>query len=154
MGRLEQLTDHRLLRSSLWETSPVNCPRGSPLFINAVVGLIPRADETPESLLGKLQAIERAFGRRPKRRPNEARHLDLDLIVFKGETRAGPRLMLPHPRAHLRRFVLQPLAEIAPALVLPGQSKTVAELLTALDSEEVVRRLGAKCRPSWNPVGA
>jgi 2-amino-4-hydroxy-6-hydroxymethyldihydropteridine diphosphokinase len=65
----------------------------------------------------------------------------LDLIAFGSETRNTPGLLLPHPRAHLRRFVLQPLGEIAPELVLPGQTKTVARLLTELPAgEEAVRR--------------
>ena len=98
-------------------------------------------DETPESLLEKLQELEREFGRKPKTVLNEPRPLDLDLIAFGDETRNGPELILPHPRAHRRRFVLQPLSEIAPDLILPGQGKTVAELLAELPSGEAVKRL-------------
>lgn len=130
--RLQSLSQAPLLKSSLRETPPVDCPAGSPPFVNAVVGLTPAAHETPESLLAKLQSIERAFGRKPKTILNEPRPLDLDLIAFGSQTRAGPDLILPHPRAHLRRFVLEPLAEIAPELVLPGQSKSVVEILRAL----------------------
>jgi 2-amino-4-hydroxy-6-hydroxymethyldihydropteridine diphosphokinase len=72
---------------------------------------------------------------------NEPRPLDLDLIVFWNEIRNSPDLILPHPRAHRRRFVLQPLSEIAPDLVLPGQGKTVAELLAELPAEETVTRI-------------
>jgi 2-amino-4-hydroxy-6-hydroxymethyldihydropteridine diphosphokinase len=72
---------------------------------------------------------------------NEARPLDLDLITFGGETRSSPDLTLPHPRAHLRRFVMEPLAEIAPELVLPGQKKTVRELLANLRTDEVLEKL-------------
>jgi 2-amino-4-hydroxy-6-hydroxymethyldihydropteridine diphosphokinase len=100
--------------------------------MNAVAGLIPKPGETPESLLVKLQRIEKRFGRQPKKVRNEPRSLDLDLIAFGGETRATRELTLPHPRAHLRRFVLQPLAEIASDLILPGQKKTVAQLLGEL----------------------
>ena len=102
------------------------------MFVNAVVGFMPREDETPESLLTKLQALQREFGRQPKKVLNEPRPLDLDLIAFGSESRATIELTLPHPRAHLRRFVLQPLSEIAPDLILPGQSKTVAQLLREL----------------------
>jgi len=65
----------------------------------------------------------------------------LDLIVFGNETRDTPELILPHPRAHLRRFVLQPLSEIAPELILPGQGTTVLELLAGLPNDETVTRL-------------
>ncbi len=140
--RIQTFSDAPLLKSSLWQSTPVECPPGSPLFVNAVVGLQPRAGETPESLLTKLQALEREFGRPPKIVLNEPRPLDLDMIAFGTETRSTPQLTLPHPRAHLRRFVLEPLDEIAPNLVLPGQSATVRELLEALQTDEVLARLG------------
>ncbi len=114
--KLTVFSDAPILRSSLWKTEPVDCPPGSPPFINAVVVLKPRAGETPESLLAKLQGLEREFGRRPKTIYNEPRPLDLDLISFRRETRNSPQLTLPHPRAHLREFVLGPLAEISPKL--------------------------------------
>jgi 2-amino-4-hydroxy-6-hydroxymethyldihydropteridine diphosphokinase len=132
MMRLQKLSTTPLIKSSLIETAPVDCPPGSPMFLNAVVGLTPRTGETPESLLAKLQALEKEFGRQPKKVLNEARPLDVDLIAFGNESRATASLTLPHPRAHLRKFVLQPLAEIAPDLVLPGQTKVVAELLKEL----------------------
>jgi len=135
MDRLEKLSRSPLLRSSLWQTSPVDCPPGSPPFLNAVVGLVPLAEETPESLLAKLQSLEKEFGRQPKRVPNEPRPLDLDLIAFGAQTRATAQLTLPHPRAPERRFVLQPLSEIAPGLVLPGQAGTVAQLLACLPTD-------------------
>jgi 2-amino-4-hydroxy-6-hydroxymethyldihydropteridine diphosphokinase len=133
MIRLQEFSATPLLKSSLIETAPVDCPPGSPHFLNAIVGLTPRASETPEFLLAKLRSLEKEFGRRPKKVLNEPRPLDLDLITFGNETRATAELTLPHPRAHLRKFVLQPLAEIAPDLVLPGQTKNVEQLLTALD---------------------
>ena len=141
MARLQSFSNQPILKSSLWQTSPVNCPPGSPLFVNAIVGFVPRANETVESLLEKLRKLEREFGRLPKKVLNEPRLLDLDLIAFGAETRNVPDLVLPHPRAHLRRFVLQPLSEIAPDLILPGQSKTVLQLLAGLASDETVIRL-------------
>jgi 2-amino-4-hydroxy-6-hydroxymethyldihydropteridine diphosphokinase len=140
MGRLETFSDRPIQKSSLWETSPVDCPPGSPKFVNAVVGLVPPENETPLGLLRKLRKLERKFGRRPKKILNEARPLDLDLIAFGDETRNSPELILPHPRAHLRRFVLQPLSEIAPDFTLPGQGKTVAELLAGLPPGETITR--------------
>ena len=141
MERLQELSDEPLVKSSLLETAPVDCPPGSPNFVNAVVGLVTRPEETPESLLKKLLALEKEFGRTPKKVLNEARPLDLDLIAFGSETRATPELTLPHPRAHLRQFVLQPLAEIAPDLVLPDSGASVKKLLSQLTSAEVVRKL-------------
>lgn len=141
MARLQKISDRPILKSTLWQTLPVDCPPGSPMFVNAVVGLVPRKDETPESLLGKLQSLQKEFGRQPKKVPNEPRPLDLDLIAFGAETRNSPKLILPHPRAHLRRFVLQPLSEIAPDLILPGQGKTVRQLLAELSSDEILKRI-------------
>jgi len=132
MARLQGLSSKQLLTSSLWQTAPVDCPAGSPLFVNAVVAFVPPRGATPESVLASLQEIEKEFGRKPKKVLNEPRPLDLDLIAFGSETRAGKDLTLPHPRAHERRFVLQPLSEIAPDLILPGQKKTVLQLLSAL----------------------
>jgi 2-amino-4-hydroxy-6-hydroxymethyldihydropteridine diphosphokinase len=141
MDRLQELSDFPLVRSSLWQSTPVDCPPDSPLFVNAVVGLLPRASATPENLLDQLRWIEQEFGRRPKTVLNEPRPLDLDLISFRQERRDSGHLTLPHPRAHLRRFVLQPLSEIAAELIFPGQVLSVRQLLGTLDSSERLRRL-------------
>lgn len=129
---LERLAGGNFRASSFHRTEPVDCPPGSPPFLNAVAVFEPQPGETPESLLAKLQALEKQCGRTPKKVLNEARSLDLDLIAFGGEVRQTPQLVLPHPRAHLRRFVLAPLAELAPDLVLPGQPQTAAGLLAVL----------------------
>ena len=92
-------------------------------------------------MLETLKVLEGSAGRTPKIVLNEPRPLDLDLIAFCGVTVNSDRLILPHPRAHLRRFVLAPLAEIAPDLVLPNQTKSVTELLAHLRSSEIVMRL-------------
>ncbi|HUD82621.1 MAG TPA: 2-amino-4-hydroxy-6-hydroxymethyldihydropteridine diphosphokinase [Candidatus Saccharimonadales bacterium] len=134
--RLQSLSAAPLLRSSLFKTMPVDCPPGSPPFINAVVGFRPLSGETPQSLLGRLRQLETEFGRRPKKILNEPRVLDLDLIAFGSRIIDSPELVLPHPRAHLRRFVLQPLDQIAPDFVLPGQKKSVRELLLSLPLAE------------------
>lgn len=139
--QLQKISGTPLRKSSLWQTTPVDCPPGSPPFVNAAVALVPRSDETPESLLQKLQALEKEFGRRPKIILNEPRPLDLDLIAFGNELRNTPELVLPHPRAHLRRFVLQPLSEVAPEFVLPGQSHTIQQLLQSLSTSEQLTRL-------------
>ena len=146
MDQMQQLSLKPLLRSSLWRSDPVDCPPGSPPFINAVVGLVPRPAETPESLLNALQALEKEFGRQPKTLLNEPRALDLDLIAFGPATRQTRPLTLPHPRAHLRRFVLEPLAEIAPDFVLAGQRKRVRQLLKELGNEQSVARVASGCQ--------
>ena len=138
-ARLAVLSTCPLLRSSLWRTAPVACPPGAADFLNAVIAIGPPPGETPGSLLVKLRALEQAFGRRPKTILNEARPLDLDLITFGGAVATSAVLTLPHPRATGRRFVLAPLAEIAPDLVLPGQRKSVRELLAKLPPAGCVR---------------
>jgi 2-amino-4-hydroxy-6-hydroxymethyldihydropteridine diphosphokinase len=141
MARLQKISGKSILKSSLWRTSPVDCPPGSPEFINAIVGLVPQKAETPESLLKKLQKLEKEFGRTSKKILNEPRPLDLDIIAFGEELRDTQELTLPQPRAHLRKFVLQPLYEIAPDLILPGQGRTVAQLLAGPFFDEALVKL-------------
>jgi 2-amino-4-hydroxy-6-hydroxymethyldihydropteridine diphosphokinase len=135
MNELQKFSPAPLRKSSRWQTAPLDCPPGSPKFLNAVVVFAPPEGETPETLLTKLHTLEKEFGRLPKKVLNEPRPLDLDLIAFGTATRNSPSLTLPHPRAHQRRFVLAPLSEIAPDLVLPGQTQTVAQLLAALPDD-------------------
>lgn len=101
--------------SSVYRSAPVDA--AGPDFFNAVVAL--DTTRSPEDLLAALQAIELAFGRQ---RPyhHAPRTLDLDLLLQGDALRSTPQLTLPHPRLHLRAFVLQPLLEIAPDLVVPG----------------------------------
>jgi len=140
LRRLHSLSDLPLECSSLWRTEPVDCPPGSGSFINAVVALIPRSDETPETLLATLQGVEREFGRQRNPIPNAPRPLDLDLIFFARELRESALLTLPHPRWMKRRFVLEPLAELDRAYIAPGQTRTVAQLLEELsDNHAAVR---------------
>lgn len=151
MSRLQKFSLEPVLKSSLWQTTPVDCPPDSPKFLNAVIGLVPEKGETPESLLNKLQGLEKEFGRKPKKTLNEPRPLDLDLVAFGNEVRLAapkegeggdtPELVLPHPRAPLRRFVLQPLSEIAPQLILPNQTMTVSQLLADLKTDEVLTKI-------------
>ena len=137
--RVLQIHSHLPIRkSSLWQSTPVDCPPDSPDFINAAAAFVPLESETPESLLVKLQQIEIQFGRQSKAVLNEPRALDLDLITFKNETRTSESLTLPHPRFHQRRFVLEPLSEITPHAILPGQTQTIGELLATLDTDETL----------------
>jgi 2-amino-4-hydroxy-6-hydroxymethyldihydropteridine diphosphokinase len=113
IAQLIPLSQHLPVISGFYESDPKDCPPGSPQYVNAVVALLPRADEHPLSLLHKLQQIEEKFGRTRSGLVNEARTLDLDLLAFGTEQFTTPELTLPHPRAHERRFVLQPWMEIA-----------------------------------------
>jgi len=129
-----------LLRSSLWRSAPLDCPAGSPDFVNAVAGLPCTEAGSPRELLRRLKEMEQRFGRIADGVRNGPRVLDLDIVTF-GEVRLKePDLVIPHPRAAQRRFVLCPLAEIAPGLRLPGHSRTVTELLASalpLDIEKL-----------------
>lgn len=110
--RLEQLTDEPVAVSSLHETRPLDCPPGSPDFINAVLALLPRPDETAFSLLEDLQAIEASLGRVRSGIINEARIIDLDLLLFRDQQIDEAVLTLPHPAMLERDFVMKPLGEL------------------------------------------
>ena len=115
------------------ETAPVDCPPGSPPFLNSVAEIeVDSVDLPPLRLLDVLQQFELRRGRSPLRGINDPRELDLDIIYYGVEQIDQMGLIIPHPRAHLRRFVLEPLSHLRPNLVLPGQTKTVQELLAAL----------------------
>jgi 2-amino-4-hydroxy-6-hydroxymethyldihydropteridine diphosphokinase len=113
-------------RSSVRETDPVGFA-DQPKFLNAVAEL--RTDLSPRELLERLLAIERELGReRARERRWGPRLIDLDLLLYGGEVIDEPGLTVPHPRLAERRFVLEPLAEIAPGLRLPD-GRAVRELL-------------------------
>ena len=132
---LADLPQSRVLRtSSLYRTVPLGI-RNQPDFINAAAAL-----ETAlgaEALLDALLAIETRFGRHRRGR-NGPRTLDLDLLLHNDSQIDQPRLTVPHPRLHLRAFVLCPLAEIAPDLTIPGRG-SVAAWLPAVANQGVVR---------------
>jgi 2-amino-4-hydroxy-6-hydroxymethyldihydropteridine diphosphokinase len=110
-------------RSGDWRSAPVQAE--GPDFINAVVAV--DTSLAPHDLLARLQDIEQAHGRsRPYR--NAPRTLDLDLLLYGSLQLDTPELTLPHPRLHERAFVLQPLAQVAPALVIPGRGALAALL--------------------------
>jgi len=141
MNRLSAFARGTVLRSHLWQTSPVDCPPLSDDFINAAAAFEPLPDLTPEALLAGLKVLEREYGRNVAAVRNAPRELDLDLLLFGGETRDTESFTLPHPRAVNRLFVLAPAAEVMPDVVWPGTQRTIRELLAALDSDEVVLRL-------------
>ncbi|MDR2240305.1 MAG: 2-amino-4-hydroxy-6-hydroxymethyldihydropteridine diphosphokinase [Zoogloeaceae bacterium] len=110
--------------SSLYRSAPVGL-KNQPDFINAVAALDTQL--SADALLEELFAIEARFGRQ-RAFHHAPRTLDLDLLLYGGETRATPRLTLPHPRMHERAFVLLPLLEIAPEAAIPGHGPAAALL--------------------------
>jgi 2-amino-4-hydroxy-6-hydroxymethyldihydropteridine diphosphokinase len=122
--------DGSILRSLIIETAPVGCPPGSLAFLNAVAEIQVDPDVLgPHKLLARLQDFEISRGRQPVHAQNSPRPLDLDLLYYGDLLLHEPGLVVPHPRLTERRFVLEPLAEIRPGLVLPGQNRSVRELL-------------------------
>ena len=118
------------LVSPIYETEPVDCTPGTVLYLNAVMEI--EYAGRPAELFHELQRIERAQGRPTEHGHNTPRTLDLDLLYAGNVILNTPELTLPHPRLATRRFVLQPLADIRPELILPGTHQTVAQLLAGL----------------------
>ena len=116
-----------LLSSAVYETEPVGCEPGAGKFLNAVVEFEYEGD--PVRLLEQLIQIEKALGRKRDHPRNASRTIDIDLLYCGDQRINDEPLQLPHPRMHLRKFVLKPLAEIRGDLILPGQEKPVGELL-------------------------
>jgi len=134
-GALANLPESRVVHtSSLYRTAPVGITE-QPEFVNAVAQLDTAL--APEDLLDALFDLEHRFGR-IRAEKNGPRTLDLDLLLYGELEFELPRLTLPHPRLHLRAFVLQPLAEIAPDLRLPRRG-CVAAWLPAVANQGIVR---------------
>jgi 2-amino-4-hydroxy-6-hydroxymethyldihydropteridine diphosphokinase len=117
-----------LAKSDLRETDPVGVT-DQPAFLNGAVVI--ETDLSPRELLETLLTVERRLGRERRERWGP-RTIDLDLLLYGDETIDEPGLTVPHPRLHERRFVLEPLAELDPELVVPGRGR-VSDLLSELD---------------------
>jgi len=122
--------DHQVLESPRIRTAPVDCPPGSGWFLNAVAEIeVDRDKLPPRELLTQLRDFEFACGRPTLRETNAPRSLDLDIIYYGEEMVGDSDLIIPHPRAASRRFVLEPLSYLHPNLILPGQGKSIGQLL-------------------------
>ena len=127
------------VQSAVYETSPVDCEPGAQNFYNAVIEI--GFEKSADALFEALQKIERDLGRERNHERNVSRSIDLDLLYFGSERRSDAQLQLPHPQMTERKFVLQPLCDIAPDLRLPGQTKNVGELLAQLRDPAKIMRL-------------
>ena len=118
------------LSSRVYETEPVGSGPDAGAYLNAVLEV--EYDGQPITLLDGLQRIEADFGRPSKRPRNAPRTLDLDILYAGNLVLSNAEVVIPHPRLHLRRFVLTPLADIRPDLIVPGHQENVAALLARL----------------------
>ncbi len=127
-----------VLSSGIYETEPVDCEPGASKFLNTVIEF--DFEGNPVQLLEQLARIEESLGRKRDHPKNVSRKIDIDLLYCGDQQIDNEQLQLPHPRMHLRKFVLRPLADIREDLVLPNQRKTIRELLAESDeSREMVR---------------
>jgi len=124
--------------SNIYESEPVET-FAQPYFLNMVAELGGNKLPEPEQMLARLLRIEYALGRR-REAPKGPRLIDLDLLLHGDHTSATEFLSLPHPRLHLRRFVLTPLAELAPNLIHPTLKRTLGELLEKVDDQSEVKK--------------
>ncbi len=122
------------LQASIYQTEPLFCPLGSPFFHNTVVEI--DYFGSAFELLEMTRSIEQKLGRTGTTVRNAPRIIDVDLLYFGDAVIDTEELVLPHPRLGQRRFVLQPLAEIRPDLILPGQTQDIATWLRYLATTE------------------
>jgi len=134
---LEEESIRIVARSGWYRTEPVPLS-DQPWFINAVLSV--STELGPADLLERLHSVETRFGRE-RSEPDAARVLDLDLLDYRGQVRHTQSLILPHPRLHRRRFVLEPIAAIAPGWRHPISGLSAAQLLARLPPGQEIERL-------------
>ena len=125
-----------VIHSRVYETEPVQSAPEAGAYLNAVIEV--EYEGQPITLLDGLQRIEAQLGRPSKRPRNASRTIDLDILYAGNLVLSNEEVVIPHPRLHLRRFVLTPLADIRPELTLPGQQQPVAALLAGLNDPSAV----------------
>ncbi len=123
--------------SPVYETAPVDCPPDAPPFLNTVVEI--ETSLHPAQLLERLQMMERRLGRADTRGKNAPRTIDADILYADSLRLDNGPVILPHPRMALRRFVMQPLADIRPGLKLPGWHGDASQMLSSLPAAAAVK---------------
>ena len=126
-------------QSSLYETEPVEVS-GHPWYLNCAVAL--KTEKMPKQLMSALLAIEQDMGRR-RSQEKMPRKIDIDILLFGNSVIQSKELTVPHPEMHRRRFVPEPLAEIAAEVRHPVLKRTIGELLNALPAGQAVRKITA-----------
>ncbi len=136
LATLERVCDYlsdlfgALRLSQVYETAPLDCPVGSPAYLNACVEVT--TDMAPEAILRCCHEIEKDLGRTRSGEYGEPRTCDIDILYYGEQQINTAELTIPHPRAHMREFVLRPLCDIDSLLVLPGQQATVKDMLSTI----------------------
>lgn len=134
---LESVSQTPVKYSKVYETSPVGCTEEMPDFLNAVCEISYHGD--PAVLLKKMRNFERERGRPQTYGRNTPRTLDMDILYAGDKTVQTADLVIPHPRMTVRRFVLQPLCDIHPELILPGSTQSVQQILSSLQDNDKVK---------------
>jgi len=137
ISRLQDLGVIRQI-STFYETQPVEVQTEQPWFLNCAVAM--ETELLPLEFLARMLAVEQSMGR-IRTEPKGPRIIDIDIVFFGDDVLDTSELTVPHPAMHQRRFVLEPLAEIAPDMVLPRQSRSVKELLLRLPTDDFVQKM-------------